>query len=175
MGEVRDEHLGQRHVSPPGVRLRRPEDELAVLELVQLALDPQVALVEADVGAGEREQLPEPQPGEGGGGPMSGLEFQSASGTVSRSVGGPLERRRDLGGVSCTDWNAASDEDRAWLVSAIAAFVGGVVVDGEKAVGYGDVLTAQQANSLFDTSCRQSYGQGFLLYKLYSYAAVLTD
>jgi hypothetical protein len=118
---------------------------------------------------------PEPQPNDGGSGPSAGLGFDPPAAEVSRSVGGPLERRRDLGGMSCADWNAASDEDRAWLVAAVARFVGGVVVDGEKAVGYGDVLTTEQANALFGDSCRQSYAQGFLLYKLYSYAAVLTD
>jgi hypothetical protein len=69
----------------------------------------------------------------------------------------------------------SDDEDRAWLVDAVGEFVGGVVVDGEKAVGYGDVLTTEKANDLFDTTCRNEYAQGFVLYKLYSYAAVLTD
>jgi hypothetical protein len=48
-------------------------------------------------------------------------------------------------------------------------------VDGDSAVGYGDVLTQDQANSLFNNACGAEYAQGFLLYKLYSYAAVLTD
>ena len=47
--------------------------------------------------------------------------------------------------------------------------------DGERAVGYGDVLTPEQAHGLFNTWCSRPYAQGFLLYKLYSYAAVLTD
>ena len=79
-----------------------------------------------------------------------------------------------MSGVSCADWNAATTTDRAWLVAAVAEFVGGVVVDGEKVVGYGDTLTTEQANDLFNTTCRNEYAQGFLLYKLYTYAAVLT-
>ena len=47
------------------------------------------------------------------------------------------------------------------------------MVDGEKAVGYGDTLTTEQATRLFDNWCPNSYAQGFLLYKLYSYAAAV--
>jgi hypothetical protein len=117
---------------------------------------------------------PEPQPGDGG---ASASEFDSPfqpSSTVARRDGGPVDRQSDFSGVSCAEWNSASDEDRAWLVAKVAEFVGGVVVDGEKAVGYGDVLTTEQAIALFDEACRDSYAQGFVLYKLYSYAAVLT-
>ena len=94
---------------------------------------------------------------------------------MPRRVRGDYNRRRDLSGVQCADWNAADDEDRAWLVAAVAEFAGGVVVDHEKAVGYGDVLTTEQANGLFNTTCRNRYAQGFVLYKLYTYAAVLTE
>jgi hypothetical protein len=79
-----------------------------------------------------------------------------------------------MSGLSCADWNASGAEDRAWLVAKITEFVGGVVVDGEKVVGYGDTLTTEQANDLFNSTCRAGYAQSFLLYKLYSYAAVLT-
>jgi hypothetical protein len=116
---------------------------------------------------------PEPQPGGGEGSGGSGFDLPAA--TVARRVEGPLNRRADLSGVSCTQWNASNDEDRAWLVGAIKDFAGGPVVDGEKVVGYGDTLTAQQANSLFDNQCRASYAQSFLLYKLYTYAAALSE
>ncbi len=116
---------------------------------------------------------PEPQPGGGPSEPTT--PFLATPATVARKVEGPLNRRRDLSGVQCADWNAADDEDRKWLVGAVRDFVGGVVVDGERAVGYGDVLADDQANGLFNTSCRHRYAQSFVLYKLYSYAAVLTD
>jgi hypothetical protein len=115
---------------------------------------------------------PEPQPGDGG---ASGPPLTLPTSTVARRVGGPIDRRADLSGVTCTEWNAASDEDRAWLIATITNFAGGEVVDGERIVGYGDVLTAEQANSLYDSSCAPTYAQGFLLYKLYTYAAVLAN
>ena len=118
---------------------------------------------------------PEPQPGQRSPSPSQpGLPFIAPPKTVSRRVEGDYNRRRDLSGVQCADWNAADDEDRAWLVSAVEEFAGGVVVDGEKAVGYGDVLTAKQANGLFNTTCRNRYAQSFVLYKLYTYGAALT-
>ena len=116
---------------------------------------------------------PEPQPG--GGTSESGVGFSLPTSTVSRRVGGAIDRRVDLSGVTCTEWNAASDADRAWLIATITDFAGGVVVDGERIVGYGDVLTAEQANDLYNSSCAPTYAQGFLLYKLYTYAAVLTN
>ena len=118
---------------------------------------------------------PEPQPGGGANASRSRSVFDRPPATVQRRYEGPLDRRRDLSGVQCADWNAVGDEDRAWLVAAVAKFAGGVVVDGEKAVGYGDVLTTEQANELFNTSCRNRYARGFVLYKLYTYAAVLTE
>ncbi|HYH58383.1 MAG TPA: right-handed parallel beta-helix repeat-containing protein [Thermoleophilaceae bacterium] len=122
---------------------------------------------------------PEPQPGEGSAAAGSssaatGSVFDPLADRVTARVTGPLDRRSDFSGITCADWNASGVEDRAWLVAKIKEFVGGVVVDGEKAVGYGDVLTTEQANGLFNGHCSERYAQGFLLYKLYSYAAVLT-
>jgi hypothetical protein len=118
---------------------------------------------------------PEPQPGDGSSARASGSAFSSPSATVARSAIKPLDRRSDFSGISCTDWNSAGAEDRAWLVAKITEFVGGVVVDGERAVGYGDVLTTDQANALFNSTCGSRAAQSFLLYKLFSYAAVLTE
>ncbi len=117
---------------------------------------------------------PEPQPGGGAAASRSGTVFARPAATVQRRDAGPLDRSRDLSGVTCSDWNAAGDGDRKWLVSAVTAFAGGVVVDGEKAVGYGDVFTTGQANDLYDTTCRNRYARGFVLYKLYTYAAAVT-
>ena len=117
---------------------------------------------------------PEPQPGESSSGGGSGGAFTAPTAIVTRHVKGPIDRRSDFSAISCADWNSVDDVDRAWLVARVAEFVGGVVVDGEKAVGYGDTLTTERANDLFNSTCQNEYAQNFLLYKLYSYAAVLT-
>jgi Right handed beta helix region len=117
---------------------------------------------------------PEPQPGRSSSGPTTASRrFIPFHADVPRRVTGPIDRRSDFSGVSCADWNAASDQDRAWIVAKVKQFTGGVVVDGEKAVGYGDVLTTDQADALFGGTCRKRYAQGFVLYKLYSYAAAV--
>ena len=118
---------------------------------------------------------PEPQPKGGGGRAASrSTAFSALSPPVPRRVKGPLDRRSDFSAVSCTEWNAASDRDRAWVVKSVREFAGGVVVDGEKAVGYGDVLTDAQAHDIFNSTCSKRYAQGFVLYKLYTYAAAVT-
>ena len=94
---------------------------------------------------------------------------------VPRPREGSIDRRSDLSGVSCADWNSAGDDGREWIVEKITEFAGGVVVDGERAVGYGEVLSDEQANALFDGWCPKSYAQGFVLYKLYTYAAAVSD
>src|SRR3954451_725482 len=50
----------------------------------------------------------------------------------------------------------------------------GAMPHGEKIVGYGDTLSTEQANDLFDTWCPRRYAQGFVLYKLYTYAAAVS-
>jgi hypothetical protein len=87
---------------------------------------------------------------------------------------GYIDKRSDLSGVSCAQWNAAGDDGRDWLVRRIRDFAGGVVNDQSKIVGYGDTLTDEQAHELFDTWCPQRYAQGFVLYKLYTYAAAVS-
>jgi hypothetical protein len=118
---------------------------------------------------------PEPQPGESSSARTSGAAFSPLSARAARSDTKPLDRRSDMSGISCAQWNSSNAEDRAWLLEKVSEFVGGVVVDEEKAVGYGDVLTTEQATKLFNTTCSSETAQGFLLYKLFSYAAVLTD
>ncbi|HEX8083221.1 MAG TPA: right-handed parallel beta-helix repeat-containing protein [Solirubrobacteraceae bacterium] len=124
------------------------------------------------------KQPPEPQPKSGGGGRRSGGGVGlplSLMQSVQRNVTGPFDRRSDFSYVTCADWMASSDEDRAWIVAKVREFAGGVVVDEEKAVGYGDTLSDEQANDLYNTTCSRKYGQGFVLYKLYTYAAAVTD
>jgi hypothetical protein len=116
---------------------------------------------------------PEPQPGESSSTDTSGGAFTAPTAIVTRHVKGPVDRRSDFSAISCADWNSVDDADRAWLIAKIADFVGGVVVDEKEAVGYGDTLTTEQANELFNSSCQNEFAQSFLLYKLYSYAAAL--
>ena len=60
---------------------------------------------------------PEPQPGGGTAARSRGAAFDCRHGRSCRGTSsGPINRRSDLSGVSCTDWNAAGDDDRAWLV-----------------------------------------------------------
>jgi hypothetical protein len=117
-----------------------------------------------------------PEPGPGG---ARAATARSTFGQLPRpadtTAKRPLDRRSDLSGLSCGQWNASGPDDRAWIVAKITEFVGGVVVDGEGVVGYGDVLTTEQANGLFNAACGEGYADAFLLYKLFSYAAVLTD
>ena len=105
----------------------------------------------------------------------SGGGFSPFEAEVPRRVQGRIDRRSDFSGVSCTEWNAANDTDRAWIVDKVAEFAGGIVVGPEKAVGYGDTLSTEDANALYDSTCSKRYAQGFVLYKLYSYAAAVTD
>jgi hypothetical protein len=115
---------------------------------------------------------PEPQPKGGSSRALPGTPFEAR---VARRYTGPVNRRADLSGMSCAEWNSGSDDDRAWMVAKVREFAGGPVVDAEKIVGYGDVLTTQQAYRLYDTWCPRRYAQGFVLYKLYTYAAAVTN
>jgi hypothetical protein len=120
---------------------------------------------------------PEPQPHSGGSRARTASAsqaFMPFEAEVPRSPDGAIDRRSDLSGVSCAQWNTAGDDGRAWIVAKIREFAGGVVVDGNKVIGHGDVLTTEQANDLFDSWCPKRYAQGFVLYKLYTYAAAVS-
>ena len=120
---------------------------------------------------------PEPQP-KGGAGSARSAKRASAGGQASttrrvfRHVRGRINRYADFSNVSCTEWNAANDKDRDWIITKVSEFAGGVVVDGEKAVGYGRTLSRDHAHGLFDSWCERPYAQRFVLYKLYTWAAV---
>lgn len=119
---------------------------------------------------------PEPQPGKASSAQAASASmFTPVQADVPLQKEGSIDRQSDFSGVSCAEWNAAGDDGRAWVVDKVSEFVGGVVVDGEKAVGYGNTLTTQEANDLFNSTCRKRYAQGFVLYKLYSYAAAVTE
>ena len=117
---------------------------------------------------------PEPKPQ--GGTPTRSSAFSSSfERVVAAPETGPINRREDLSAVSCAEWNAADTEGRAWYVTKIREFAGGPVNDEEKIVGYGDTLTDARAAQLYDTWCPKQYAQGFLLYKLYTYAAAVSN
>jgi hypothetical protein len=117
----------------------------------------------------------EPQPANSTGmGPRSTSFDAPFAAQVPMPAEGSIDKRSDLSGVSCANWNTAGDEGRAWLVDSITAFAGGSVVDGEKIVGYGDTLSDEDATNLFNNWCPQRYAQGFVLYKLYTYAAAVS-
>ncbi len=69
----------------------------------------------------------EPQPGAGSRATTArAAAFEPAfTATVPRQAGGHIDRRTDLSGVSCAQWNAAGDSGRAWLVDKITKFAGG--------------------------------------------------
>ncbi len=92
---------------------------------------------------------------------------------ISAPATGYIDRRSDLSGVSCADWNAAGDDGRAWILRQLKAFAGGDVNDGERLVGHGRTLSDADASSLFTSWCPRTYSQGFVLYKLYTYAVAV--
>lgn len=92
---------------------------------------------------------------------------------VAAPAAGSIDRRSDLSGVSCADWNTAGDAGRAWIVAKLSAFAGGEVNDGQHVVGHGRTLSEEDAGRLFTSWCPRTYAQGFLLYKLYTYAVAV--
>jgi len=127
---------------------------------------------------------PEPQPGGGSSARSSAFtaslsatsEFAAAAepAPTTPSPTGKIDPRADLSAVSCADWNAAGDSGRAWLTARIRGFAGGTVNGSHSVVGYGDTLTDEQAGHLFSTWCPKRYARGFVLYKLYTYAAAVS-
>jgi hypothetical protein len=97
-----------------------------------------------------------------------GGDEQPGSGTTTSPIppGG-------LGAANCHDWNEATPADREIILHDLRLFAGGDVV-GPGVQGRGEILTDEQASQLFDTSCTEGFASKFLLYKLYTHAAVLT-
>ena len=59
---------------------------------------------------------------------------------------------------------------RAILLARMRRWVGGPV-EGDRRLGFGSVLSDDQAAALFDDRCRPRYAQSFALYKQYGQAA----
>src|SRR4051794_21509849 len=78
--------------------------------------------------------------------------------------------RRALGLYTCRDWRRASSSLRTRLLARLRHFTGGRV-EGDALTGYGTVLAAGRAASLFDNRCASRGSAAFALYKMYGQAA----
>ncbi|MFL5844935.1 MAG: right-handed parallel beta-helix repeat-containing protein [Solirubrobacteraceae bacterium] len=116
----------------------------------------------------------EPQPAGSRAAERSAVMTSPFQAEVPMYAEGSVDKRSDFSGLSCAQWNTAGDEGRSWIVGKITDFAGGSVVDGSKIVGYGDTLSAENATDLFNAWCPKQYAQGFVLYKLYTYAAAVS-
>jgi hypothetical protein len=79
-----------------------------------------------------------------------------------------------LSTYTCSWWRQADATARAGLADRIQHWVGGSV-DGNTRVGYGSVLTRDQATRLFDDRCSTSYAGTLALYKIYGAAAAFIN
>jgi hypothetical protein len=79
-----------------------------------------------------------------------------------------------LGQLTCAEWNATPASGRPALIASVQSFVGGVVNSADRVIGTGATLSVADAQSLFGSTCTHAYASGFLLYKLYAFAADFT-
>jgi hypothetical protein len=86
------------------------------------------------------------------------------------NVGAPINL------ADCRDWNQATTEERLGTIRQLKDFAGGAVVGGSATApsGTGSVLDDKKAYDLFSSYCKQSFAQGFKLYKLYERAAAFS-
>jgi hypothetical protein len=80
----------------------------------------------------------------------------------------------DLGAANCGTWSAATPAEKAAIVADLRAFAGSEVV-GAGVQGTGQVLDDGVAHELFEGRCAPEFADRFLLYKLYTHAAVFSD
>jgi hypothetical protein len=74
--------------------------------------------------------------------------------------------------AQCHDWKVLKSEERARLVAGMRVFFGGQVdIPG----AHGQVLPDKSAYTLFDSYCRPTYADGFVLYRIYGNAAAFTN
>jgi hypothetical protein len=78
-----------------------------------------------------------------------------------------------IGLADCTDWQAASAEQRLGTIRQLRNFAGGPVVGGnaQQPSGTGAVLNDEKAYDLLDNYCKNDYARAFKLYKLYERGA----
>jgi hypothetical protein len=86
------------------------------------------------------------------------------------SVAPTAETSQRLSSYTCSWWRQADDSEQLGLVQRLRQFAGGPV-EGDKLVGYGNVLTDGGAMQLFDDRCSTGYAGAFALYKIYGAAA----
>jgi hypothetical protein len=103
--------------------------------------------------------------------PFTGRPAAQVAAPAGRSVGmDGAWARRALGLYTCADWKRASAGLRTKLLARLRRFTGGAV-QGDRAAGYGSVLTDKRATTLFNRGCKPRYASAFALYKLYGSAA----
>jgi hypothetical protein len=95
----------------------------------------------------------------GGSEPSSNTESSAAAAATVRTA-------------NCTDWSAASSEQRRQLVSGMREFFSGQV---DTPGLHGTALPDARAIRLLDSQCAQSYAGAFSLYRLYGNAAAFTN
>jgi hypothetical protein len=76
-----------------------------------------------------------------------------------------------LATFNCGQWTAARGDIQQTVIDELHHFYGSPVSGARRTQAYGTVLTDEQARTLFDSWCRQSYAGNFTLYKLYARAA----
>jgi hypothetical protein len=76
-----------------------------------------------------------------------------------------------LATFNCGQWSAARADIRQTVIDELHGFYGSPVSGQRHTQAYGTVLTDDQARTLFNSWCRQSFAGNFTLYKLYARAA----
>lgn len=100
-----------------------------------------------------------------------------AAAVLLTACGGPHHTRTPAASeatvrtAKCHDWKTLTPAQRQRLVAGMREFFGGKVdLPGAR----GQVLPDAQAVAIFNSYCRQSYADGFSLYRLYGNAAAFT-
>jgi hypothetical protein len=79
--------------------------------------------------------------------------------------------------ADCSDWNAATAEERLGTLEQLRNYAGGQVLGGTASrpqANTGAVLEDDRAYELLNSACQASFAQGFKLYKLYQRAAAFS-
>jgi hypothetical protein len=95
-------------------------------------------------------------------------DSEDASDSGSSALGSP-EVQTTARETDCTDWNAATVEERQIIVGSIAEFEGGGPTGTP-----GRTLPNGQAYEVFERFCENDYASAFKLYKIYVRAAAFS-
>ncbi|MCW2783977.1 MAG: hypothetical protein JWP74_494 [Marmoricola sp.] len=88
----------------------------------------------------------------------------------TQAAAGGGSSRQPLGTLTCGWWLKAGASQQAGLIQRLQRFTGGAV-EGDKLVGYGNVLGASRTAQLFNQRCTSGYASAFALYKIYGAAS----